>query len=138
MAKKHRILIIDDSRETVAGLKAYLSKKYHVLTAFNGRDGIKKYDTNRGRIHLVLTDLILPDSIGSFLISSIKTKAPEQPVIAMTGWEGDSAEEFVAKPYVGLILKKPFEMEEFDRVIEKILSQQEVSRPRDNPEGLTV
>ena len=138
MAKKHRILIIDDSRETVAGLKAYLCKKYHVLTAFNGRDGIKKYDKNRGRIHLVLTDLILPDSIGSFLISSIKAKAPEQPVIAMTGWEGDPAEEFAANPYVGLILKKPFEMEELDRVIEKVLLQTEVSSPQANPESLAV
>jgi len=64
MAKRHRILIIDDSRETVVGLKAYLVKKYHVLTAYNGRDGIKKYDKNEGRIDLILTELILPDAIG--------------------------------------------------------------------------
>ena len=109
-----------------------------MLTAFNGRDCIKKYNKNRCRIHLVLAYLILPDSIGSFLISSIKTKTPEQPVIAMTGWEGDPAEEFAANPYVGLILKKPFEMDDLDRVIEKILLQTEVSSPRANPESLAV
>ena len=33
MAKKHRILIIDDSEPTIAGLEAYLGGKYHILTA---------------------------------------------------------------------------------------------------------
>jgi hypothetical protein len=35
MAKKHRILIIDDSEATVTGLEAYLGKKYHILNASN-------------------------------------------------------------------------------------------------------
>jgi PleD family two-component response regulator len=61
MAKKHRILIIDDSEPTIAGLEAYLSGKYHILTALNGRDGIRIFEKNEMRIHLVLTDLILPD-----------------------------------------------------------------------------
>jgi hypothetical protein len=41
MAKKHRILIIDDSEPVIAGLEAYLGGKYHILTALNGRDGIR-------------------------------------------------------------------------------------------------
>ncbi len=122
MARKHRILIIDDSKETVAGLKAYLGKKYHVLTASNGRDGMKKYDKNESRIHLVLTDLILPDVFGRYLISFIKKKTPEKPVIAMTGWEGDPAEEFETNSNADLVLKKPFELEQLDQAIEKFLS----------------
>jgi DNA-binding response OmpR family regulator len=121
MAKKHRILIIDDSIETVVGLKAYLGKKYHVLTAYTGRDGIKKYDQNESRIHLVLTDLILPDFSGGYIIASIKKKTPQKPVIAMTGWEGDPAEEFEANLNADLLLKKPFELEELDQAIEKFL-----------------
>lgn len=122
MAKKHRILIIDDSTETVVGLKDYLSKKYHVLTAHTGREGIKKYDKNEDRIHLVLTDLILPDVTGSYLISLFKKKSPEKPVIAMTGWEGDPAEEVETNPPADMLLKKPFELEQLDQVIKKLLS----------------
>jgi DNA-binding response OmpR family regulator len=121
MAKRHRILLIDDSKETVLGLKAYLGKKYHVLTAYNGRDGIKKYDQNESRIDLILTDLILPDARGSYLISLFKQKTPEKPVIAMTGWEGDPAEEFETNSIADLVLKKPFELEELDQAIEKFL-----------------
>jgi DNA-binding response OmpR family regulator len=121
MAKKYRILIIDDSKETVAGLETYLGEKYHILTASNGRDGIQTFEKNEKRIHLVLTDLILPDFVGVNLVSLIKNRAPEQLVIAMTGWEYDS-DEFESKANADLILKKPFEMEELDKALEKLLS----------------
>jgi len=121
MAKKHRILLIDDSVETVVGLKDYLCKKYHVLTAYSGRDGIKKYDKNENRIHLVLTDLILPDVTGSYLISLVKKKTPGMPVIAMTGWEGDPVEDIEANSKADVVLKKPFELEQLDQAIEKFL-----------------
>ena len=122
MAKEHRILIIDDSKETVVGLKAYLGKKYHVLTAYNGKDGIKKYDKDQSRIHLILTDLILPDVSGRYLISLFKKKTPQKPVIAMTGWEGDPAEELEDSLNADAVLKKPFELEQLDQAIEKFLS----------------
>ena len=121
MAKKYRILIIDDSKVTVAGLESYLGEKYHILTASNGRDGIQTFEKNEKRIHLVLTDLILPDFVGVNLVSLIKNRAPEKPVIAMTGWEYHP-KEFESKANADLILKKPFEMEELDKALEKLLS----------------
>jgi DNA-binding NtrC family response regulator len=134
MAKKHRILIIDDSAETIAGLEAYLGERYHILTASNGRDGIQKFEKNEKRIHLVLTDLILPDFVGCNLVSLIKNRTPHKPVIAMTGWEYHP-EECESKVNADLILKKPFEMEELDQALEKLLSeiQTKKGRPRATP-----
>ena len=129
MVKKHRILIIDDSKTTIAGLEAYLGGKYHILTANNGRDGIQIFEKNEKRIHLVLTDLVLPDFIGGDLISMIKKRAPEKPVIAMTGWEYHP-EEFESKANADLVLKKPFEMEELDQALEKLLSKKRTKRVR--------
>jgi DNA-binding NtrC family response regulator len=131
MVKKHRILIIDDSKTTIAGLEAYLGEKYHILTATNGRDGIQTFEKHEKRIHLVLTDLILPDFVGLNLVSMIKNRTPEKPVIAMTGWEYHP-EEFEFKTNADLILKKPFEMEELDQALEKFLSviPQKKSRPK--------
>jgi DNA-binding NtrC family response regulator len=54
-------------------------------------------------------------------VSLIKEKAPEKPVIAMTGWEY-YPEEFEPKTTADLILKKPFQMEELDQALEKLLS----------------
>lgn len=135
MAKKHRILIIDDNEATLAGLEAYLGEKYHILTASNGRDGLQKFEKNEKRIHLVITDLILPDFVGGNLVSRIKKLSPEKPVIAMTGWEYHP-EVFYAKANADLILKKPFEMEELDQALEKLLSdilKKKVVRSRATP-----
>jgi DNA-binding NtrC family response regulator len=90
MAKKHRILIIDDSEPVIAGLEAYLGGKYHILTGLNGRDGIRIFEKNEKRIHLVLTDLILPDYAGSDLVSLIKNRTPEKPVIGSIIPKGSS------------------------------------------------
>lgn len=122
MARKYRLLIIDDSEATLVGLEAYLGEKYHILTASNGRDAVQKFEKNEKRIHLVLTVFILPDFVGGNLVSLIKNKAPEKPVIAMTGWEHPS-EEFESKANADLILKKPFEMEELDQALEKLFSE---------------
>ena len=122
MAKKYRILIIDESKAAMAGLEAYLGLKYHILTASNGRDGIQTLEKNEKRIHLVLTELILPDFFGGNLVSLIKKRTPGKPVIAMSGW-GYGPEELEPKVNADLILEKPFEMEELEQAIEKLLSK---------------
>lgn len=83
MAKNYRILIIDDSKETVAGLKAYLGKKYHILSSYNGQDGIQKFDKNKNRIHLVITDIIMPDISGIALVSMIKKGPPKHRLLQL-------------------------------------------------------
>jgi YesN/AraC family two-component response regulator len=115
-------LIIDDSKVTVAGLKAYLGKKYHILTAFNGRDGIQKFDKNKNRIHLVITDIIMPDVSGITLVSIIKKSSPETPVIAITGW-GYNPRALATEANADMVLNKPFEMEDLDCAVEKLLSE---------------
>jgi DNA-binding NtrC family response regulator len=122
MAKNYRILIIDDSKETVAGLKAYLGKKYHILIAYNGRDGIKKFNKSKNRIHLVITDIIMPDVSGIALVSMIKKWSPETPVIAITGW-GYRNGAWATETTADMVLDKPFEMEELDQTIEKLLCE---------------
>ena len=122
MRKNYRILIIDDSKETVAGLKAYLCKKYHILTAYNGRDGIQKFDKNNNRIHLVITDIIMPDVSGIALVSMIKKRSPETPIIAITGW-GYNHGALATEINADIVLDKPFEMEELNQAIGKLLCE---------------
>jgi len=86
MEKKFKLLVIDDSRETVAGLHSFLSQQYDVLTAYNGLDGLKIFEQNEGTIDLVITDLVMPEISCVVVISIIKKKYPATPVIAITGW----------------------------------------------------
>ena len=86
MADKPKILVIDDSKETVAGLQSFFTSKYQVLTAENGLDGLKHFEEDDNGIDLVITDLVMPDISGVGVISIVKKKYPGIPVIAITGW----------------------------------------------------
>jgi DNA-binding response OmpR family regulator len=120
MGKNYRILIIDDSKETVKGLEAFFSEKYEVYTACNGLDGIKEFDNSDDCVDLVITDLVMPEISGIGVISVIKKKFPKLPVIAMTGW-GESPGAMARDAKVDLVLNKPFELEDLDRHVAELL-----------------
>lgn len=120
MEKKFRLLVIDDSRETVAGLKSFLSQQYDVLTAYNGLDGLKLFEQNEGTIDLVITDLVMPEISGVGVISIIKKKYPATPVIAITGW-GEQPGALATEAEADLVIDKPFELADLDREVAELL-----------------
>ena len=122
MGKNYRILIIDDSKETIDGLGSFFREKYDVLTACNGLDGIKEFENGDGCVDLVLTDLVMPDISGIGVISVIKKKSPELPIIAMTGW-GEHPGALARDAKVDLVLNKPFELEDLDRHVAELLAR---------------
>ena len=122
MEKKPCLLIIDDSKETVAGLKSYLSSKYDVLTAYNGLDGLKEFEQNEERISLVITDLVMPEISGVGVISIIKKKYRGIPVIAITGW-GEHPGALATEADADLVLEKPFELTDLDRHVAELLAK---------------
>jgi DNA-binding response OmpR family regulator len=121
MEKKLQILLVDDSKETVDGLKSFLDRKYEVCTACNGLEGLKGFEENEKKPDLVITDLVLPLISGSALISLLKEQSPQTPVIAMTGW-GKEPGELAIEAKADKILMKPFDLEDLDRSVTKLLS----------------
>jgi DNA-binding NtrC family response regulator len=122
MTKKQKLLVIDDSKETVAGLNSFLSQKYDVITAYNGLDGLKAFETNEADIDLVITDLVMPEISGVGVISIIKKKYPGTPVIAITGW-GEHPGALATEAEADLVLDKPFELVDLDRHVSELLAK---------------
>jgi DNA-binding NtrC family response regulator len=122
MADKPKILVIDDSKETVAGLQSFFTSKYQVLTAENGLDGLKHFEEDDNGIDLVITDLVMPDISGVGVISIVKKKYPGIPVIAITGW-GEHPEALATEADADLVLEKPFELTELDKHVTNMLAK---------------
>ena len=122
MEEKAKILVIDDSKETVAGLQNFLTNKYDVLTAENGLDGLKHFEEDDNGIDLVITDLVMPDISGVGVISIVKKKYPGIPVIAITGW-GEHPEALATEADADLVLEKPFELSELDKHVTDMLAE---------------
>ena len=122
MADKPKILVIDDSKETVAGLQSFFTSKYQVLTAENGLDGLKHFEEDDNGIDLVITDLVMPDISGVGVISIVKKKYPGIPVIAITGW-GEHPEALATEADADLVMEKPFELAELDKHVSDMLAK---------------
>ena len=63
----------------------------------------------------------MPTISGYGLISLLKQKSPQTPVIAMTGW-GQHPLELAAEAKADIVLRKPFELIEFDQSVSKALA----------------
>lgn len=80
-----KILIIDDDQDILALLKRFLTKNgYEVETTHNGANGEKLLDSFEP--NLVMCDYRLDDMDGATLLSKIKERKPDLPVIIITGY----------------------------------------------------
>jgi len=86
------ILSIEDNEEAMFLVKSAIEEfgdgKYRLEWANCLKDGVNRL--SKGGVDLVLLDLGLPDSSGSLTYDSVRTNAPEVPVLVLTG---DGTEE---------------------------------------------
>ncbi|MGH9768505.1 MAG: hybrid sensor histidine kinase/response regulator, partial [Blastocatellia bacterium] len=103
------ILIVDDESGIREITSATLEKYgYRVLSARDGREAVEIYRQRGDEIHLVVTDMVMPDLDGHSTIRELKTINPNALVIATSGvWAtekiGDlkrlGVRAFLPKPY---------------------------------------
>ena len=123
MKKPFKLLIIDDSEEILTALTNFFTqKKYDVISAANGLLGLKHIEAKDAAFDLIITDLVLPNISGVAIISIVKKKFPETPVIAITGW-GEHPESLAKEAHADCVLEKPFKLPELEQLVKKLLNQ---------------
>jgi DNA-binding NtrC family response regulator len=81
---KPRILIVDDDQGTLASLsRAFALEGYTALTAPSAARALEKLDEEA--VDAILSDVVMPEMDGLEFLSRVKAKAPEVPVILMSG-----------------------------------------------------
>ena len=117
-----KLLLIDDDEPVLANLCYFLrDKKYDVTTASDGLEGLKLFENDQQGFDLVITDIVMPKISGIGLISILKKKYPDTPVIVITGW-GEYPEAFAAESQADKVLSKPFGLTELDDAINELIS----------------
>ena len=106
---KQRILVVDDDREVVRLMRAYLEQAgYEVLVAYDGETAL--HTLRRERPDLLLLDLMLPDRDGYDITRIVRADAllSALPIIMLTARVDDTdkivglemgADDYVTKPY---------------------------------------
>lgn len=118
--RKH-ILIVDDDSRMLRMLQSYLSRRYDLATAINGKVAMKFLETKE--TDLVLLDYEMPMENGATVLEKIRAneKTKNLPVVFLTGvTEKNKIREVLALRPQGYLLK-PIDVERVSSTIKGIL-----------------
>lgn len=118
--KKKHILIVDDDSRVLRLLKGYLSGRYELATAINGKVAMNFLETKK--TDLVLLDYEMPTENGAAVLEKIRSdeRTKDLPVVFLTGvTEKNKIKEVLTLKPQGYLLK-PIDMEKLSSTIKGI------------------
>jgi DNA-binding NtrC family response regulator len=108
------VLVVDDERSNVESLeKIFQREGMRVLVAYDAKHALE--ELRRHRVHVVLTDLMMPGTNGFELLRAVKQVQPEVEVVLMTAYGSvevavsamrEGAYDFVEKPLKRIAIVK--------------------------------
>src|SRR5262245_25093969 len=117
-----RFLIVDDEDPIRDLLAEMLVEQGHeVHTASGGKEGLEIFKTRMP--DLVITDLGMPEVSGWDVATGVKALNPSASVILMTGWGITLDKDHARERGVDVILSKPFQISEIQKVLNEMLDQ---------------
>jgi two-component system, cell cycle sensor histidine kinase and response regulator CckA len=102
------ILLVEDDaavRELIA--KVLSDRGYRLLDAANGKEALRIAQEFSGEIHLILTDIVMPEMSGMELVSRIAQARPAARALFVSGYIGEAIDQAGLNPTIA-ILTKPF------------------------------
>ena len=116
-----KVLLVDDNEAFLELMNDFLKKNnYNLLTAINGKIALETYKRNKD-IRLIITDVIMPEINGRDLISIIRQKNKNLPIIVISGNVNTKIDDILDEKTI--FLAKPFSMDKLLSFISKLTLQ---------------
>ena len=113
------VLLVDDDRSLLGLLTMVLQQGGHeVHGASNGVEALMLYSSNRPKIDIVVSDILMPGMNGVELSARLRALNPKVRILLMTGFVPDE----ITVPDDLQVLQKPFEPASLIDAIEQRLS----------------
>jgi PAS domain S-box-containing protein len=116
--RRETLLLVEDD-ETIRRLaeRVLRAKGYQMLVASNGVEALRVSSEHTGRIHLVLTDIVMPTMNGVELAAKLAKTRPETRVLFMSGY----VPEATGAGEMEHTLQKPFTTESLVNKVHEVL-----------------
>ena len=116
------ILLVEDEESVRLIMRSLLEESgYRVLEAMDGEDGLRLFKENRGKINLVLSDIIMPKLQGPEMYEEIKKIAPDIKILFISGYPADFIDQKSFSERGKNIIDKPVIPDELLRKIREVL-----------------
>jgi CheY-like chemotaxis protein len=133
MAKKYRVLIVDDQREVRRMLSAgveTLGPEFSVLAVPSGEEAVLELSLQK--FDLLVTDVRLPGISGLEVLRRVRTSRPDLKIILITGILDPVIRRNVADAGADAFFLKPIEIADFLDAVERCLGLVNDKMPASN------
>lgn len=118
------ILLVEDAENVREVIHESLEGcGYKIIEAEDGEDALRKVTLARDKIHLVLTDVVMPKMDGQVFISRLKPILPDVKVIFMSGYTQDALMKKGEIEQGIDFIQKPFNLVDLARRIRAVLDK---------------
>ncbi|HVX67411.1 MAG TPA: response regulator [Bryobacteraceae bacterium] len=117
------ILVVDDEPMALKLVQSVLEKRgFQVLTSTSPTQAIRLFETERDRIELLISDIVMPEMDGTHLARVLVSKNPELPVLFMSGFvtENEVADTQAIAQFA--FIRKPFRPATLVQAVQKMLT----------------
>jgi PAS domain S-box-containing protein len=127
-ARAETILLVEDD-ETVRGLVRVMLQRagYRLLEAASGAAALQLSAEHAGPIHLLITDVVMPQMSGRVLAESLASLRPLMKVLYLSGYTDDAVVRHGVAGAGSSFLQKPFTNQVLTRKVRDLLDQPALS-----------
>jgi len=124
-----RILVAEDDPEMLGAVAEALARQnYDVVRAANGAELVEQL-ANHGPFDLIVADVSMPWMDGLKALSSMRAAGLATPVIVMTALSEQQLPSQVRALSPAVLLRKPFELDELEAAVAKLISPGSATPP---------
>jgi len=117
------LLLVEDDAMVRSAVRRILERSPHdIHEAATPADAIEMFKSQRGRIDLVVTDMMMPQMTGAELIRELRERNPNLRAIIMSGYSEAAASRDWRLPPNALFLEKPIAPNKLLRCIAEVLA----------------
>jgi hypothetical protein len=121
------ILVVEDEADVRRMAERILTKGgYSVIGTSGGEEALAVCESSEQRIHLLLSDVIMPGMLGTELVDRVMAIRPDLRVIFMSGYSHEVlAPEALAEQHGTAFIEKPFNAGDLLRAVRRLLDARE-------------
>lgn len=121
------ILVVEDAEPLLKVARRGLEAAgYTVLTAAGGNEALLTYARYGSKIHLLVTDVVMPQMSGRTLVEELLKVQPTLKVLYMSGYPDNSILHHGVLPEATNYLGKPFTVADLTRKVREVLDSETI------------
>jgi len=123
------ILLVEDEEAVRSfAARALRMRGYHVLEASGGEEALEIVQSGQTEIHLLITDVVMPNMDGPTMVRHVKKLKPDLAVIFMSGYAEEAFRRNDQNSEDIHFLPKPFGLKQLAAKVKDVISSQPGSR----------